>query len=139
MEARPSTVIAFQSRRLRTWRAIRPWLFVFAVGVIGEAVVFFVERNHVKSQIGPLYLSAKYSFSAQDMSVETFTFSLISFVLMGAAIIAISIYVQRYYRCPRCNAVPMGRWLVAGPSQFGTESGVNLNPSVCPKCGVRLR
>ncbi len=131
MEPVPSTAISFQSRRLKTLMAIRPWFFVLAFGIIGCAVTFFIERDNVqiKTRVGPLYVTQKYNLLWQDMSAETIILALISFTLFIAAIIAITFYVHRYYRCPNCETVPVG----------GGTRGVNLDPSICPKCGVKLR
>lgn len=141
MEDSSSTVIAFTECRRRTWRAIRPWVLVFLLGFVLDEAVFFIEREHVETttKSGPLSWSVKQSISAQDMSPQTFTLGLISIVLMGAAIIAVTTYVRRYYRCPRCNSVPMGWGPPTGPSQVGASYGVEIYPSRCPKCRAQLR
>lgn len=138
LELTPTSVITFQSRRLKTWGAVKPWFFVFALGAIIELAVLFIDRKYVQTNADPFYSSVKFGMT-QDTSVEAFTFGLIALVLMGTAIIAASSCVRRFYRCPVCDTVPMGSWHLAGPSVFGTKDGVDLNPSVCPKCGARLR
>jgi hypothetical protein len=47
-------------------------------------------------------------------------------------------WVNRLYRCPSCDEVPMGGNFYAGASGFGYEEGVLFNPKICPRCGVRL-
>jgi hypothetical protein len=143
MGSLPSTVVAFQNRRHKTWVAVRPWLFVLGLGIIGEAVSWYIERDHIQTRhLGSFILSNdKYSLPLQDMTVWSFTLSLVSFILIGAAIIAASIYINRYFRCPRCETVPMFPLAVLGlgSGSLSWQSRLDPNPVVCQKCGARLR
>jgi hypothetical protein len=102
-------VSAFQSRRRETWRIIRPWVFLTAAGF----VVFFVV------------------FEFPGLFDELWKLNLIfgSFLVLLLSIARISLTVNKLYRCPACNTVPMGRG----------HDGVLLDPDVCPKCGARLK
>jgi hypothetical protein len=51
------------------------------------------------------------------MTLWQLNLSLGSLVAMGVSGIAIVIAVQRHYRCPKCNAVPMGSWNTLGPGR----------------------
>jgi hypothetical protein len=133
MESLPWTVAAFRKARRDTWRAIRIWLLVLVGGVIGFAIPFWLNRSHLHT-IAP----GKYSLSAADETVGQFTLGLGSFIAAGAAIIGIAVGVRRHYRCPKCNAVPIGTWSTLGPGSFGLNRGIAINPSVCPSCGAAL-
>jgi hypothetical protein len=109
----------FQRRRSATWRASRLWLLL---GIIA-AVVFWLQPKG----------------NSADMSETQFTLSLISFVVMGVSIVAITFSVRRLYRCPNCGAIPMGSWATLGPTSFSLRRDVDLNPSTCGNCGAKLR
>jgi hypothetical protein len=129
----PWTVTAFQEARRDTWRAIRIWLLMLIVGMIGLAVPFWLNRSHLH-----MTSPGKYSLSAADEAVGQFTLGLVSIVVVGAAAIGITVGLRRHYRCPKCNAVPMGTWNSLGPDTLGLNRGVALNPSVCGSCGAPL-
>jgi undecaprenyl pyrophosphate phosphatase UppP len=114
------TAAAFKQRRRDTWKAIRIWLLVEALAVA-------------------TFLAVPNAHSMRDMSLWQLNTLFGAFVVMGAAIIAITFAIKRHYRCPKCEAIPMNSWATLGPSTFGVYSGVALNPSVCRKCGARLR
>jgi transcription elongation factor Elf1 len=65
--------------------------------------------------------------------------SFVSFIAMGVSGIAITLAVKRYYRCPRCDSVPLGSWTPFGPGNIGVQWGVAVNPAICSKCGAILR
>lgn len=133
MDAPPWTVTAFQKARRDTWRAIRIWLLVLVVGMIGFAVPFWLNRSHLH-----MTSPGRYSLSAADETVGQFTLGLVSIVVVGAAAIGITVGLRRHYRCPECNAVPMGSWNSLGPDTLGLNRGVALNPSVCGSCDAPL-
>jgi hypothetical protein len=99
----------FQARRRKTWRLIRPWVFVTATGFVVFFLVF--EFTRVFDQL--------------------WTMNLIfgSFLVLLLSIARIALMVNKLYRCPACNNVPMGRG----------RNGVLLDPDACPKCEARLK
>lgn len=107
----------FQQRRIRTWKAVRWWLLIAAVG--GGAFA-----------IGPQGTSL-------EITQAQFTFQLVCLVVVFVALFAAIRGVTAHYRCPRCHAMPMTR--MSGGGTFSVRYGVDLNPSVCPKCGAHLR
>jgi len=133
METPPWTVSAFRKRRHDTWRAIRIWVIVFLVGVIGFTIPFWLNREHVQKKA-----DGTYALSFGDETIGQFTLGLMSFVATGTAMVAIILAVRRHYRCPKCNEVPMGNWTALGPGSIGFDEGVAINPSVCPSCGAQL-
>jgi hypothetical protein len=138
MDEVPWTVAAFQRRRRETWRAVRWWWLVLAVGIVGFEVPFYLERAHVHSaQRGPL--SVRQTLSTQDETEGEFTVSLVSLVVIFIGGGGIIFGVRRHYRCPRCEEIPMGSWTNLGPTSYGRQSGVELFPSVCRSCRARLR
>ena len=100
----------FQRRRNKTWCLTRPWLFVMAAGVAVFAI--------------PLLFPSKLS--------ELWTLNLVfgGFIVIGIAIIRISIVVNREYRCPACNRTVI---------DYRADNGVPLDPEECPRCGIRLK
>jgi hypothetical protein len=62
-----------------------------------------------------------------------------SLIGITASVVAITLGVRRYYRCPECESVPLGSWTSLGPGNIGKSWGLDLNTSVCSKCGARLR
>ena len=112
------------------------WLLVLALAAFGFEIPFWMnaERVHVT---GTGY--TRYTLSPEDETVGQFTLGLISLVVGGAATIGIIVGVRRHYRCPKCDAIPMSTWGQLGPGSFGTRRGVAANPSICRKCGARLR
>ena len=106
-------------RRSTTWRAIRVALLVLSIG--GCAFWYLAQTP------------------APEMNVAQFVLSLAIFVALFTATLVVVFRVNRLYRCPRCNAVPRGRWFEPGPDSIALESGVALNPEKCLKCGAVLR
>jgi hypothetical protein len=138
MDEVPWTVAAFQRRRRETWRAVRWWWLVLAVGIVGFELPFYWERAHVHTvQRGPM--AVRQTLSTQDESEGEFTLGLVSLVVIFIGGGAIIFGIRRHYRCPRCEEIPMGSWTNLGPTTFGPQSGVELFPSVCRSCGARLR
>jgi uncharacterized membrane protein HdeD (DUF308 family) len=137
METAQWTVAAFQRRRHDTWKAIRVWLLLLALGTVGFFVPFWLDRSAVHT-IQPGSGAVRWSLSADDITQGQFTVLLASLIVCGVAIIAIVMGLRRHYRCPGCNAIPMGAWNILGPGSVGRRSGVAVFPSVCPNCGAHL-
>ena len=136
MEAVPWTVAAFKQRRRETWRAIRLWLLLLFIGSAGFWVPFYLERTNVKAENSGSRV--RYRLSLDDMTGTELIISLVSFVAAGIGVVGTVVGTQRYYRCPRCEEVPMGSWNTFGPNLFSRQSGVAVFPAVCPNCGARL-
>jgi len=111
------TAVEFQKRRAEIWAASKPWLFLMLIGFLGG---FFVDRI---SALSPNAI---------------WTASIVLFLVAGASIVRLVQIVNSNYRCPSCGAVPMSGWASLGPGSFGYEEGVDLSPSACPSCGVKL-
>lgn len=133
----PETIVEFQKRRGQTWRAARLWLLLGSAGIIGLLMLFWT--NSATKCIHNAFGSPKCTLSMDDMTPWQLNLGLIAFIGIAASIIAVTVAIQRYYRCPRCEAIPLGSWTSLGPGNFGPRWGVALNPSVCAKCGARLR
>ena len=137
METVPWTVGAFRQRRRQTWKAIRLWLVLMLIGFADFWVPFYLERTHVRVEnTGSRVI---YKLSMNDMTGSELIISLISFVAAGTGVVGTVVGIQRYYRCPRCESIPMASWTILGPTSFGWQSGVEFNPTVCRKCGAKLR
>ena len=109
----------WKRRRSLTWRAIKVPL---AIVVISGCAFWYFARTPAPEMTGAQLL--------------------ITFLVFGVLFIAmlVAIFrVNRLYRCPRCNTVPMGTWSTLGPYSFGYHSGVAANPHKCSKCGAVLR
>jgi hypothetical protein len=99
---------------------------------------FWLNRALVHTY-GSGYGSIRTSLSVEDESAWQLALELVSFIVRGGSMIAITYAVKRHYRCPKCDAIPMGSGSNLGPGAFGRQwGGVALNPSVCPSCGARL-
>ena len=118
MPIEQNTVSAFQKNRAVTWKASKPWLLLMLIGAIGS---YFVGDLNSHS------------------SFERWLVWLLCFVLFGASIARLIFIVRTHYRCPACGEVPMSGWASLGSSSLGYERGVDLNPSQCPSCGVKLK
>ena len=109
----------WKRRRTTTWRAIRVALLVLFI--CGCAFWYLTQTP------------------APEMNGTQFLLSFLIFCALGTAMLVVIFRVNRLYRCPRCNTVPMGEWSTLGPGSIGYESGVALNPQRCSKCGAVLR
>ena len=134
--SQPWTVSEFQRRRHQTWRAIRLWVLVGAAGAAGFWFVMWV--NPATTCTDGSLGSFRCSLSADNMSLWQLNLIFGSIVTLGVSVAAIARAVQRHYRCPNCEAVPLGSWSAFGRASFSTSWGVALNPSVCSKCGAKL-
>jgi hypothetical protein len=110
--------VEFQRRTRLVWRSIRLWvvlLITLALGVTLRGVG--AESDH---------------FSLMH--------ALIGMVILIACIYAISRAVERDYRCPACNEIPMGGSFGAGlDGGLSFDRDVLISPKVCPSCGARLK
>ncbi|MGH8673991.1 MAG: hypothetical protein ACREVG_06750 [Burkholderiales bacterium] len=118
MTTGPDVSAEFQRRRLQTWKSIRWWLLLALIAGIAFAR-------------GPLG-------SDLEMTQGQFTFMLVSFSVVCIAMIAAIRIVAANYRCPNCNSMPM-RSMSGGGGGISYRTGVDLNPSTCPKCGAQLQ
>ena len=106
-------------RRSATWRAVRIWLLL---AVVAGLVFAYLARTPVS-----------------DMGGSALLGMFLDFILLMISMLVVILRTNSLYRCPKCNAVPMGKWSLLGPSSFGFRSGVALDPDRCPNCGVTLR
>jgi hypothetical protein len=137
MEPVPWTVAAFEQRRRATWKAIRLWLVLLVIGAAGFSLPFYMERANVK--VNSAGSRVRYHLSLDDMTGSELLISLVSFVMAGIGVAGTVFGTQQHYRCPRCEAMPMGFWTTFGPASVGWHSGVTIFPSVCRNCGAKLR
>ncbi len=112
------TVREFQLRRKQTWATAKPWLLLLAVSI---GVGLFVGDVSDRS------------------SEKEWAIFLGMFVAFFVSILRLVFIVRAQYRCPVCGEVPMSGWALLGPSAFGAEHGVDLNPSQCSHCGAKLK
>jgi hypothetical protein len=137
MESTPWTVNAWRRQRRATWMAIRLWLIVLLVGLLGFQIPFWLNREHVHKQV--LGTRTRYSLSTNDETEGEFTLGFVSLIIIFVAGGAIVFAVQRHYRCPKCDEVPMTTFLRFGPGYFGVNRDLALCPATCPNCKARLR
>jgi hypothetical protein len=109
----------WKRRRSTTWRGIRVALLVL---FIAGCAFWYLART-----------------PTSEMSGTQLVLSFAIFVALGIAMLVVIFRLNRLYRCPRCNTVPMGAWSEVGPGSIGYESGVALNPHRCSGCGAVLR
>jgi len=128
--------MAFRRSRRETWKATRVWLLLLAIAAVGCWTPFWLNRDRV--HVVDTSRGTRYTLSSQAETMGGFTLGLVSLILGGVAGIGIVFSVRRHYRCPKCNTVPMTAGAQFG-SAFGIRRDVAINPSVCPKCGARLR
>ena len=109
----------FQRRRGDTWRRIRWWMLL--VVLAGGAFA-----------LGPHEPDG-------DLTFGQLMFQMGMFIILLTGMVVVIRSVNKHYRCPACNSVPMLGFFAAGGSGFGYEEGVALNPRTCSKCGAKLR
>jgi len=131
------TAVEFQKRRGRIWRAVRLWILLGAAGVIGFWIPFWANAATKCAHNG--LGTSRCTLSLDDMPLWQLNLTFGSFIVIGVSVIAATLAIKRYYRCPRCETVPLGSWTSLGPGIIGRQWGVALNPSVCSKCGAILR
>lgn len=124
MDEVPWTVAAFQRRRRETWRAVRWWWVVLAVGIVGFELPFYWERAHVRTvQRGPL--AVRQTLSTQDETEGEFTLGLVSLVVIFIGGGGIIFGIRRHYRCPRCEEIPRGLGRTLARRRLGGNQGLN--------------
>lgn len=109
----------WKRRRSTTWRAIRVALLVL---FISGCAFWYLART-----------------PTPEMNGTQLVLLFAIFVALGIAMLVVIFRVNRLYRCPRCNTVPMGEWSEFGPGSIGHETGVALNPRKCSRCGAVLK
>jgi hypothetical protein len=114
MQTAEVTISEFKRRRSATWRATRWWLLVLLVA--GGYFAYGATRHPT------------------DFSIAM----IVTFVLMMASVLAIIFAVNRLYKCPVCERVPMSNWTSVGAGSISFNRGVELAPTVCGNCGARL-
>ena len=112
------TVQEFQRKRKQTWAAAKPWLLLLVASVVGGLVIGEV---------------------TDQSSQEEWWLFLLAVALFIATVARLVFIVRALYRCPACSEVPMSGWAQLGPSSFGAERGVDLNPAQCSRCGTKLK
>jgi hypothetical protein len=137
LDMEPQTAVEFQKRRGRTWRAVRLWILLGVAGTIGFSIPFW--DNAATKCVHHGFGSSKCTLSLDDMPLWQINLCLASFIVIGISVVAVTLAIKHYYRCPRCETVPLGSWSSLGPGNIGMQWGVALNPSVCSKCGAILR
>lgn len=128
----------FQQRRRDTWKAIRLWVLIEALAILALPIASWSKLAHAPSSAG-LLEPLRFDLSLGDTAPWQLNLTLAAVCAMVGATIAIVMAVQRHYRCPKCETVPMGSSTTFGPVTLPKSWGVELNPSTCPKCRVRLR
>jgi len=113
------TAAEFQSRRTRTWRAVRWWL---PIGILGGLTFAWVPGG----QDGVL-------------SQRQFAVMMAGFFTAAIAIVFLIRGILAHYRCPSCNGIPMTSSFSAGGGGFSYRRSVDLNPTECSHCGARLK
>ena len=116
MSADLETVLEFKRRRKVTWDAVKWWVAIDSIGLIGMMLLGDIDES---------------------ASLQRFAAPFVLFMLVGIAFIRIVYIVRANYRCPACEAIPMSTDFSVGPG-IGYEEGVAINPKRCSACGARL-
>lgn len=132
------TAATFQQRRRDTWKAIRIWVVIEALAILALAIVTWSKLAHAPSSPG-LFEPFRYDLSLGDTTPWQLNLTLLMASALVAATIAIAMAVQRHYRCPKCETVPMGSAPRVGSLSLPERWSVELNPASCPKCRAKLR
>jgi hypothetical protein len=132
------TAATFQQRRRDTWKAIRIWVVIEALAILSLPIVAWSKFAHAPRSAA-LFEPLSDTLSLGDITLWQLNLNIGAASAMVAATIAIVMAVQRHYRCPKCETVPMGSWTTFGLGDVGKRLGVEFNPSSCPKCRARLR
>jgi hypothetical protein len=137
-DPRHFTVATFQQRRRDTWKAIRIWVLVEALAVLTFPVAAWSKLAHAPKS-AELFEPFHYNFSLGDITLWQLNLAFGVASALIAATIAIVMAIQRHYRCPKCETVPMGSWTTFALPDVCKRWAVEFNPSSCPKCSARLR
>ena len=108
-------VLMWKSRRMETWRAMRGWIPCIPIFGLATAGIFNIAAT------------SKYPWLLAGLGCCTVAGALVSFYAIIRA-------VEKHYRCPRCNEVPMSGSWSAGTGGIGYQRGVELAPKSCPSC-----
>jgi hypothetical protein len=106
------------------------------ISLFGELLVFLSGGT---TQCTETWFRVGCRLSLDDMSLWQLNGAFASLLAFGAAVIGGTVAVKRHYRCPKCESIPLGPWASLGPTRYGLNWGLDLKPSVCAKCGARLR
>lgn len=117
----PWTVAEFQKRRRQTWRAIRLWLTLGAAGLIGSLILIW-SSPATKCIHG--FTTSRCTLSFEDMALWQINLALASLIGIGVATVAITLVVNRNYRCPRCETVVMRSWTFLAVSKLDRRLSV---------------
>lgn len=98
-------IASFKRRKMQTWNRVKYWLVLLVIGFGLAGLIGSLDDR------SPRYYWPIFAFA---------------FGMAGTAIFAITRVVEKFYRCPHCNKVPVS-------GQF-----VEINPSDCPNCGRKL-
>ena len=118
MSEQDSTVIVFKLRKANIWKYSKRWLLILAVGIF--IIWYFRPDGRI--------------WDLADVAIYLIGFAL-AFLSFGF----INHYIHKYYKCPRCNKMPMTGTVLRGPEIFGYERMIALNVKKCPSCGVKLK
>lgn len=113
----PDVSKQFQRRRKETWRLAKPWLVALLLAG------------------APLYWMGDLDGEAAPERVLMFV---AFFGILLVSVWRIVWIVQKTYRCPACDRVPMSRSSGVGTGGCDCADEVDLNPKSCPGCGARL-
>jgi hypothetical protein len=91
----PWTVTAFQNNRRATWKAVRWWVALQVLGLIGFSVPFLLESEHVRKDY------SGRSLALEHMTAGESALGLLSLIVVFAAGIGIGVAGRRHYRCPK--------------------------------------
>ena len=132
------TVATFQQRRRDTWKAIRIWVVIEALAILAFPIVAWSKLAYTPTS-SELFEPFHYNLSLGDITLWQLSLACGAASALVAATIAIVMAVQRHYRCPKCETVPMGSWTTFALADVSKRLAVEFNPSSCPKCSARLR
>lgn len=123
------------------------WLHTMKTHNNNTAAVFQTRRKDlilsIKRNIPTLAVGMFLMFLAGDpdkfLLFNSWIMGLSGFCMFSLGIILITRKIIKVYRCPQCNAVPMGSSGFLGTGGFGIKNRVILNPAICPSCGAQLK
>lgn len=110
-EKRMDSALIFQQRRRKITKFLKIiWLVAVIIGALLSAIIYYLSYIGIGSRHN-IELAVFFSF----------------FFAIFISIIA----TNKIYQCPNCNTVPS--------VNTGNGGGADINPSVCKKCGVKLK
>lgn len=108
----------FELRRIAVWHANRRWI-VASAAVIAFAALLLGTGN------APAELAWALGLSAGALTTVT-----VSRIVRG---------LNSLYRCPKCGTLPYQTLNEYKCGGLGPSRSDFMSPTVCPKCGTRLR